>query len=337
MNRSVETIHKYHEKVKQQVGPIFQSPLSSFLQHIMIHTHCRPLHYPLQEIVHDTHRRGAGDTNGRHRREHGESAGIYGPWSGKEHRTTLLPRNAHRGIRVGMLDPDAPFDADGLARASETIRAKARELSMGVIFGPRHPIPRETFNSAQVVNELGELVAVHHKSRLTPADARAYAFPEKGPTAFTFKGIPMGVVICFEGYRFPENVRMLAKDGAKIVFHPQCNHFFTGMAWKLPVHEALLTARAAGEHPLAGIREHEPPFEQLPLAGHRPQRPFARCRHTRPGNALSGPMPIPISPRMRFSRTIWTIWRGRWGKNDLTPRNATETRPIRPFSRSFHP
>jgi len=98
---------------------------------------------------------------------------------------------------------------------------------------------------AQVVNEKGELLAVHHKSRLTPADAQAYAFPESGPTAFMFRGIPMGVVICFEGYRFPENVRMLAKDGAKIVFHPQCNHFFKGMAWKLPVHEALLTARAA--------------------------------------------------------------------------------------------
>ncbi len=167
---------------------------------------------------------------------------------GKDKRIELLcfPETHIAGYRVGMLTPDAPVDADGLARSSEAIRAKARELSMGVIFGTETPNPGgKPFNSAQVVNEKGELLAVHHKSRLTPADAQAYAFPESGPTAFMFRGIPMGVVICFEGYRFPENVRMLAKDGAKIVFHPQCNHFFKGMAWKLPVHEALLTARAA--------------------------------------------------------------------------------------------
>lgn len=55
----------------------------------------------------------------------------------------------------------------------------------------------------------------------------------------------MGVVICFEGFRFPETTRELAKAGAKVVFHPQCNHFYPNMEWKLPVHEALIVARAA--------------------------------------------------------------------------------------------
>jgi len=157
-----------------------------------------------------------------------------------------FPETHIPGYRVGLLEPDSPVNTNALERASETIRAKAKELAMGVIFGTETPnLGGKPFNSAQVVNERGELLAVHHKSRLTPADARAYAFPKSGPTSFTFKGVPMGVVICFEGFRYPENVRMLAKNGAKIVFHPQCNHFFASMSWKLPVHEALITARAA--------------------------------------------------------------------------------------------
>ena len=55
----------------------------------------------------------------------------------------------------------------------------------------------------------------------------------------------MGVVICFEGFRFPETTRSLARAGARVVFHPQFNHVLPNMEWKLPVQEALLTARAA--------------------------------------------------------------------------------------------
>lgn len=157
-----------------------------------------------------------------------------------------FPETHLAGYRVGILEPDAPCDAEGLSHASEAIRAKAKELSLGVIFGTETPHPAgKPYNSAQVIDEQGNLIALHHKSKLTPADALGYSFPPTGPTSFTFKGIPMGVVICFEGYRFPETTRMLARGGAKIVFHPQCNHVIPTMAWKLPVHEALIVSRAA--------------------------------------------------------------------------------------------
>ena len=37
---------------------------------------------------------------------------------------------------------------------------------------------------------------------------------------FEIKGIKFGVVICHEGWRYPETVRSAAVRGAKIVFHP---------------------------------------------------------------------------------------------------------------------
>jgi predicted amidohydrolase len=156
-----------------------------------------------------------------------------------------FPETHLPGYRVGMLAADLPCDEEGLARVSKQAAARCRELSLGVIIGTETPNPgAKPFNSALVIDQDGEIVARHHKFKLTPRDAMAYTAGD-GPTLFEFKGVPMGLVICFEGFRFPETTRQLAKRGAKIVFHPQFNHVLPGMAWKLPVHEALLVARAA--------------------------------------------------------------------------------------------
>jgi ribosomal-protein-alanine N-acetyltransferase len=156
-----------------------------------------------------------------------------------------LPETHLAGYRVGVLEPDAPCDAEGLAAALEKVASRCRDLSIGVIVGTETPNPSgKPFNSAVVIDQNGETRAVHHKSRLTPADAQGYS-PGAGPSLFEYNGIPMGLVICFEGFRFPETSREVAKAGAKIIFHPQFNHILPGMEWKLPVQEALLVARAA--------------------------------------------------------------------------------------------
>ena len=156
-----------------------------------------------------------------------------------------FPETHLPGYRVGMLTPEAPCEAEALAEALDRIAEHCRELSLGVIVGTEVPnAGAKPFNSAVVCDQQGQRLAVHHKSRITPMDAKAYS-AGTGPTLFEFKGVPMGLVICFEGFRFPETTRELAHAGAKVVFHPQCNHFLPGMEWKLPVHEALLTARAA--------------------------------------------------------------------------------------------
>lgn len=149
------------------------------------------------------------------------------------------------GYRVGVLDPEAPCDATGLARAAARVSVRCRELSIGVVLGTETPNPSgKPFNSARVIDHRGETIALHHKSKLTPNDALAYTVGH-GSTMFTFKDVPMGVVICFEGFRFPETTRELARGGARVVFHPQFNHVMPRMEWKLSVHEALLVARAA--------------------------------------------------------------------------------------------
>ncbi len=150
------------------------------------------------------------------------------------------------GYRVGVLSPEAPCDAIGLAKALDVIKRKCNEHSMGVIIGTETPNKNwKPYNSAVIIDTGGEILATHHKSKLTPMDALGYARPETGPTTFVFRGILMGIVICFEGFRFPETTRQLAHYGAKIVFHPQFNHIMPSMKWKLPVHESLIVSRAA--------------------------------------------------------------------------------------------
>ncbi|MFN0171207.1 MAG: carbon-nitrogen hydrolase family protein [Bryobacteraceae bacterium] len=156
-----------------------------------------------------------------------------------------FPETHLTGYRVGMLETDAPCDDAGLARAIECISATCAQLRIGAIVGTETPnFGAKPFNSAVAINADGVILATHHKSRLTPKDALAYT-PGSGPTSFTFRDIPMGLVICFEGFRFPETTRQLARGGAKIVFHPQFNHVLPGMEWKQPVQEALIVARAA--------------------------------------------------------------------------------------------
>lgn len=156
-----------------------------------------------------------------------------------------FPESHLPGYRFGILDTGAPCDGQGLAQATAQIAGLCRELAMGVVLGTETPNPRgKPFNSALVLDQEGAPIALHHKSRLTPKEATAYA-PGAGPTLFVFKGITMGLVICFEGFRFPSTTRALARAGAQVVFHPQFNSIAPGTAWKQPVHEALIVARAA--------------------------------------------------------------------------------------------
>src|SRR5262245_21709278 len=108
---------------------------------------------------------------------------------------------------------------------------------------PHEAAGRKPYNSALVINEKGRMLGVHHKTRLTPLDAIAYSQGESF-SVFDLCGVPVGVVICFEGFRFPETTRECVRQGARLVLHPQ-NNTTRPNDWKLPIHHAMITTRAA--------------------------------------------------------------------------------------------
>ncbi|MDB5116452.1 MAG: carbon-nitrogen hydrolase family protein [Mucilaginibacter sp.] len=74
-------------------------------------------------------------------------------------------------------------------------------------------------NTAQVVSNTGEVLGYQTKNQLDPAEDHIWVPGTKRPI-FEVNGVKFGITICHEGFRYPESVRWLARNGAKIVFHP---------------------------------------------------------------------------------------------------------------------
>jgi predicted amidohydrolase len=75
------------------------------------------------------------------------------------------------------------------------------------------------FNVAQVISNTGELLGYQTKNQLDPSEDNIW-LPGKQRHIFEVNGVKFGIVICHEGFRYPETVRWAARQGAQIVFHP---------------------------------------------------------------------------------------------------------------------
>ena len=149
------------------------------------------------------------------------------------------------GYRADITPQDAPVQSERLAESTRMVAERCGELGMACILGTETPMPgRKPLNSVAVIDERGRVVGTHAKTILTPLDAKAYT-AGSGFGVWELKGVPCGVVICFEGFRFPHTTRECVAQGARIVFHPQNNTTRPNTEWKIPVHEAMAVTRAA--------------------------------------------------------------------------------------------
>jgi len=156
-----------------------------------------------------------------------------------------FPETQTVGYRVDIATPELPVPVAKLNDLHERLARRCGQLGLACILGtetPRGPGDKP-YNSALVIGETGRILGTHHKTKLTPLDAIAYT---PGTTIETFElfGVKVGVVICFEGFRFPETTRECVRQGAQIVFHPQ-NNTTRPNDWKVPIHHAMITTRAA--------------------------------------------------------------------------------------------
>jgi len=73
--------------------------------------------------------------------------------------------------------------------------------------------------AAFVSSARGEIQGYQTKNQLDPSEDQFYV-PGSTRQLFEINGTRFGVVICHEGWRYPETVRWAAMRGPKIVFHP---------------------------------------------------------------------------------------------------------------------
>jgi predicted amidohydrolase len=112
-----------------------------------------------------------------------------------------------------------PFDPAQQERVLQTVAQWAQTYAVATIFGMERLTEAGRQIAAFVIDAQGEIQGYQTKNQLAPTEDPFYV-PGTARRLFEFKGTKFGVVICHEGWRYPETVRWAAVRGAKIVFHP---------------------------------------------------------------------------------------------------------------------
>jgi len=112
-----------------------------------------------------------------------------------------------------------PADPVFLERAWSAIRAAAAKADLVVVLGTERVVDGALLITALVINRDGTIAGFQDKVQLDPSEERTYS-PGSGRRVFQAGALTFGVVICHEGWRYPETVRWAARRGAHIVFHP---------------------------------------------------------------------------------------------------------------------
>lgn len=154
-----------------------------------------------------------------------------------------FPETQTVGYRVDIATPDLPVPVAQLEDLHGEVARFCGQAGVACVLGTEVPHPGKPYNSALVISESGAILGAHHKTKLTPLDAIAYSSGSSIET-FTLCGVQVGVVICFEGFRFPETTRACVRQGAQLVLHPQ-NNTTRPNDWKVPIHHAMIVTRAA--------------------------------------------------------------------------------------------
>jgi predicted amidohydrolase len=122
------------------------------------------------------------------------------------------------GLR-GMDFAVPPVDQQRQAAALERVRVAAKRNHVAVVIGMEWESELGLHNGAFVISREGEIDGFQAKNQL-PLEEAPYYVADGKRQLFEIDGVPFGITICHEGWRYPEATRWAAVRGAKIVFHP---------------------------------------------------------------------------------------------------------------------
>ncbi len=130
-----------------------------------------------------------------------------------------FPETYIPGLR-GFDFPVPPVDQRRQEAALERIRAAAARNGVAVVVGMEWETDLGTHNVAFVISREGVVEGYQTKNQI-PLEEEPHYAPDGRRRLFEIDGVPFGITICHEGWRYPEATRWAAARGAKVVFHPQ--------------------------------------------------------------------------------------------------------------------
>lgn len=151
--------------------------------------------------------------------------------------------------RVGS--PLPPPDTAFLERAWSAVGEAASASQVAVVLGTERLVNGALVASSVVINPDGAIAGFQDKVQIDPSEEGTYT---PGADRHLFRAGPLvfGIVICHEGWRYPETVRWPARRGAHVVFHQQFHEAegesYRPSAFADPAntfHEKALLCRAA--------------------------------------------------------------------------------------------
>jgi len=110
-----------------------------------------------------------------------------------------------------------------LERAWNDVANAARAARITVILGTERMTGRGLQITACVFNPDGTVAGWQDKGQIDPSEEAVYPALATERRIFTAGPLTFGVVICHEGWRYPETVRWAVRRGAQIVFHPHAH------------------------------------------------------------------------------------------------------------------
>jgi predicted amidohydrolase len=122
----------------------------------------------------------------------------------------------YRGNGKRVPPPNPGF----LDRAWSAIAAAAAKAAITVVLGTERVVEGALLATALVIDQDGSMAGFQDKVQIDPSEEGIYT-PGAGRRVFQAGPVTFGVVICHEGWRYPETVRWAVRHGAHIVFHPQ--------------------------------------------------------------------------------------------------------------------
>ena len=139
------------------------------------------------------------------------------------HRVAIVcfPEAYIPGLR-GFDFPVPPPDQRRQRAALDEIRAEARRHGVAVVVGMEWESDdgQGLHNAAFVIGRDGAVEGYQAKNQI-PVEEAPFYVPDGRRRLFDIDGVPFGITICHEGWRYPEAVRWSAARGAQVVFHPQ--------------------------------------------------------------------------------------------------------------------
>jgi predicted amidohydrolase len=133
----------------------------------------------------------------------------------------------HRGQARAVAD----LGAEALAGALRSVGEAAGRAGVVAIVGAERVAAGGREIVSVVFGADGAELGVQAKTQIDPSEEPDYVFGS-GRSVFSAAGATFGIVICHEGFRYPEIARSLVLAGARILFAP---HYVTSDDGSLPV------------------------------------------------------------------------------------------------------